>query len=436
LLEQGWQVSGSDLQMSPVAQALSDSGARIAIGHDEANVEQADLLLVSSAVPETNVEVAAARARGIPVYKRADFLGQMMSGKTGIAVAGTAGKTTTTGMLIWILDQAGLDPTFIVGGVLGGLGTNARAGKGPHFCIEADEYDGMFLGLDPTVAAVTHLEHDHPDCYPTMDDMRAAFEQFLSLVPGDGLIVGCGDHPQVAKLLAGITHAPVRTCGLKPENDWYATGVQADSLGGYEFVVCSPDGEWGTAQIALPGLHNVQNALVALVVAQWLGVEKGAICQALRSFEGMGRRFEVIGQVDGVTIIDDYGHHPSKIRAALDAARARYGDRPLWAVFQPHTYSRTKALWTEFATCLDRADHVVVLDVYAAREKDTLGVRAADLAAAMVHPDVRYIAEIAPAAEYIVSHLEPQAVVLTLSAGDGNQVGFRVLKKLGEKSSR
>ena len=422
--------------MSPVAQALSDSGARIAIGHTAANVEQADLLLVSSAVPESNVEVAAARAQGIPVYKRADFLGQMMSGKIGIAVAGTAGKTTTTGMLIWILDQAGLDPTFIVGGVLDGLGTNARAGQGPHFCIEADEYDGMFLGLDPTVAAVTHLEHDHPDCYPTFGDLSAAFERFLSLVPRDGLIVGCGDHPQVTKLLAGVTHAPVRTCGLGQRNDWYATGVRANSLGGQDFEVSSPDGVWGTVQITLPGLHNVQNALVALVVAQWLGVENGAICQALQSFDGMGRRFEVIGQVGGVTIVDDYGHHPSKIRAALDAARARYGERPLWAVFQPHTYSRTKALWQEFTTCLDRADHAIVLDVYAAREKDTLGVRAADLAAAMVHPDVQYIAEIAPAAEYIVSHLEPQAVVLTLSAGDGNQVGFRVLEKLGEKSSQ
>jgi UDP-N-acetylmuramate--alanine ligase len=361
------------------------------------------------------------------VYKRSDFLGHMMVDKLGVAIAGTAGKTTTTSMLVWILVQAGLDPTFIVGGVIDNLSTNAAAGHGQHFVIEADEYDRMFLGLRPTIAAITSLEHDHPDCYPTFAEMREAFDQFVDLVPESGLIVGCGDHPAVVSLLRGQHRAPVQTCGLNDENEWYSTTIWPNALGGHDFEVYRQDRFWACARLQVPGLHNVQNAFVALVVADWLGVDTETICQALTTFSGVRRRFQVRGQAGGITVIDDYGHHPVKIRATLSAARARYGTRPLWAVFQPHTYSRTRTLWDDFASCFEQADHVVVLDVYAAREKDTLGVRAADLAAAIQHPDVRYIAGFQDAANWIGARAKPGAVVVTLSAGDGNEVGTLLL---------
>ncbi len=428
LLERGVEVTGSDLRMSPVARALVNDGAVVFIGHDASHVEDVDALLVSSAIPPDNPEVLEAQRRGIPVFKRAGFLGQLMADKVGIAVAGTHGKTTTTAMIAWTLVQARLDPTFIVGGVIAAMNTNARAGAGPHFVIEADEYDYMFLGLKPTVAVITHLEHDHPDCFPTLADMEAAFDAFLDLVPPDGLIVGCGDHRPVAALLSRRRGVVVQRCGLGLENDWYALEVWPNPLGGHDFEVVQRGEDWGCVRLRVPGLHNVQNALLAIAVADHLGVEPRTICHALATFTGVGRRFQVLGRAGGLTVVDDYAHHPTEIRATLAAARARYGQLPLWAVFQPHTYSRLKALWDDFLRCFAQADHVVVLDVYAARESDTLGVSAGELAAQMSHPDARHIAGFDDAARYIVANAEPEAVVITLSAGDGNQVGVRVLE--------
>jgi UDP-N-acetylmuramate--alanine ligase len=432
LLEQGNHITGSDLRLSPVAQALAESGATVFCGHDAAHVGNADAVLVSSAIPENNPEVMEARRRGIPVFKRAEYLGQLMAGKTGIAIAGTHGKTTTTSMVAWILTEAGLDPTFIVGGVIQLLGTNARAGKGPHFVIEADEYDHMFLGLKPNVAAVTHLEHDHLDCFPTFADMRAAFEQFLDLVPADGLIIGCGDQPAVSALLQRGYVAPVQTCGLGQENDWYALEMRPNPQGGQSFKVSRKGKEWGCVHLQIPGIHNVQNALSAIAIADWLDVNPQVTRRSLAAFTGVGRRFELRGEIDGIAVIDDYGHHPTEIEATLAGAKARYGVRPLWAVFQPHTYSRIKALWRAFLSCFKQADHVIVLDIYAAREKDTLGVSAADLATEIVHPDVHYIADFDDAAGYILAHAEPNAVIITFSAGDGNQVGEKVLAQIGQ----
>jgi UDP-N-acetylmuramate--alanine ligase len=342
-------------------------------------------------------------------------------------VAGTHGKTTTTSMIIWILVQAGLDPTFIVGGVIDALDTNARAGSGPHFVIEADEYDRMFLGLRPTVAVVTHLEHDHPDCYPTFAEMKAAFEQFVDLVPSQGLIVGCGDQPTVASLLRSVDRTAVLSCGIGSQNDWSAAEIWPNPLGGHDVDVFRMEKPWGSFRLQVPGVHNVRNALVAAAVADWVGIESGVISQALQTFSGVKRRFQVSDLGTGVTVVDDYGHHPTEIRATLAAARSRYGHRPLWAVFQPHTYSRIKALWGDFVNCFVDADHVIVLDVYASRETKTLGVSAADLAAQIHHPDVRYVAGFDAAAGFIVAHAEPDAVIITFSAGDGNRVGSLVL---------
>jgi UDP-N-acetylmuramate--alanine ligase len=441
LLDRGYQVTGSDLSLSAPAKALAESGAVVYVGHNASHLGDVDAVLISSAIPDANPEVAEAKRRGIPVYKRAEFLGSpmadLMADKVGIAVAGTHGKTTTASMLAWALTRAGCDPSFVVGGIVQGLGTNAQAGRGPHFVIEADEYDRMFLGLRPTVAAITHLEHDHPDCYPTFADMQAAFEQFVDRVPADGLVVGCADQPAVAALLSrrrtGVT---IQTCGLGDRHDWRASDVRVNSVGGHDFRVSrtthstSERAVWGDVRLQVPGVHNVQNALVALVVLDWLDIDRETVRHALSSFPGVGRRFETQGQVNGRTVVDDYGHHPTEIRATLAAARARYGARPLWAVFQPHTYSRLKALWGDFQSCFALADHVIVLDVYAARETDTLGLSAADLVEQMEHRDTRYVAAIANAADYIVDHAEPDAVVITLSAGDGNQVGKQVLNRL------
>ncbi|MBN1581352.1 MAG: UDP-N-acetylmuramate--L-alanine ligase [Anaerolineae bacterium] len=436
LLEQGIQITGSDLNLSPVALALIESGATVYPGHDASYVGDADAVLISSAVPEHNPEVVQARREGIPVFKRDAFLGQLMTDKIGIAIAGTHGKTTTTSMLTVILVEAGLDPTFIVGGIVQQLGTNAHAGKGAHFVIEADEYDRMFLGLKPAVAAVTHLEHDHPDCFPTFADMQDAFESFLDLVPADGLIVGCGDHPAVSALLQSYRTIAVQTCGLRDENDWHTARVKSNSLGGHNFEIVRRGQAWGSVRLQVPGVHNVQNALIAIAIADWLGIDQKTICQALAAFSGTQRRFEVRGEINGVVVVDDYGHHPTEINVTLGGAKIRYGNRPLWAVFQPHTFSRTKALWKAFLACFEQAEHVIVLDIYAAREKEACGISAADLAAELTrqgHPDAHYIADFDAAAEYIVQHVEPEAVVITLSAGDGNQVGQNVLSKIDKR---
>jgi UDP-N-acetylmuramate--alanine ligase len=436
LLEQGIQITGSDLNLSPVALALIESGATVYSGHDAAYVGDADAVLVSSAIPEHNPEIVQARREGIPVFKRDQFLGQLMADKIGIAIAGTHGKTTTTSMLTYILVEAGFDPTFIVGGVIQQLGTNAHAGKGAHFVIEADEYDRMFLGLKPTAAAVTHLEHDHPDCFPTFADMRDAFESFLDLVPADGLIVGCGDHPAVSALLESYRVMTVQTCGLGDTNDWHTAKVWPNSLGGHDFEIVRQEQDWGCVRLQIPGIHNVQNALLAIAIADWLGVDGKVICRALAAFSGTRRRFEFRGEANGVIVIDDYGHHPTEIRATLSGAKTRYGNRPLWAVFQPHTFSRTKTLWNAFLACFEQAEHVIVLDIYAAREKDSCGISAADLAADLAnqgHPDARHIADFDAAAEYIIKNVEPEAVVITLSAGDGNQVGQTVLDQINKR---
>jgi UDP-N-acetylmuramate--alanine ligase len=318
--------------------------------------------------------------------------------------------------------------------VIPSLNTNARAGRGPHFVIEADEYDHMFLGLRPTVAAITHLEHDHPDCFPTMHDIEVAFDRFLDLVPLDGLIVGCADQPAVSALFdrgRERSVATILTCGLQSDRDWRAVDLQSNALGGYSFAVLKRGLPWGPVELQVPGKHNVQNALLALAIAEHVGVSRKQIGEALSAFVGAKRRFEIVGQVAGVTVVDDYGHHPTEIRATLQAARARYGERPVWAVFQPHTYSRLAALWEGFCACFGDADHVIVLDIYAARERDTLGLSAAALAEQIRHPDVRHVSGLENAARAIVDRLEPDGVVVTLSAGDGNLVGTLVLEQIG-----
>ena len=440
LLEQGHRVSGSDLKLSSVALALAELGATIYEGHDAAHIEGAEAVVVSSAVPVNNSEVAAARKRGLSVIKRDRLLGQMMSaarkaGKVGVAVAGTHGKTTTSSLIAHTLVALGLDPTFIVGGVLGNLGTNAQAGQGLHFVVEADEYDRTFLGLRFQIAVVTHLEHDHPDCFPTVEDVEAAFRQFLALTLSDGCVIGCGDVPRVAKLLQELQKQPsvpeVWAYGLEPDSDWRAVDLTVNDVGGHDFVVLRGGTEKGHFSLRIPGVHNVKNALAAVAVAHRLGLDLQQVADALATFRPTARRFELKGVAAGVTVIDDYAHHPTEVQATLAAAREQFPDRMIWIVFEPHTFSRTEALMDDFTVSFDDADRVIVLDIYPAREAaaDFPGVTAAELTARMAHPDARHIGSHDEAVTYLLDGLQPGDVLITLGAGDGYLIGERVLAR-------
>jgi UDP-N-acetylmuramate--alanine ligase len=390
---------------------------------------------MSSAVPASNVEVQAAQVAGIPVLKRPEFLARMMDGRVGVAVAGTHGKTTTTAMIASVLLQAGRDPTFVVGGVIAGLETNARAGAGPLFVIEADEYDRTFLSLKPTAAVVTNVEHDHPDCYPAFADFRAAFEQFAASVPREGLLAVCWDDA-VARELGERRRAEggaVTSFGLGQGAELRAEEVRPNFAGGVDFLATREGEVLGLVRLRVPGAHNASNAMGALAVADFLGVPFRVAREALREFRGVGRRFEVKGEAGGVIVVDDYAHHPTEIRTTLRAARDRFPGRSLWAVWQPHTYSRTVALLADFARAFAAADHVVVLPIYAARETDTLGVSSGDVVAAMQHPDVRCARSLDEAVVWLGTELRPGDVVLTLGAGDGYRVGEWVLEVLSEE---
>jgi UDP-N-acetylmuramate--alanine ligase len=426
----GYQVSGSDRQPSALTEALAAEGITVYDGHKGDHVSGADLLIVSSAVPENNPELIEARRRGLPVVKREQVLGELTAGKITIAVAGTHGKTTTSAMIAWILVEAGVDPTFIVGGVMQNLGTNAQAGQGQHFVIEADEYDRAFLGLWPDVAVITALEHDHPDCYPTFEEMRDAFTAFVEQLLAGGLLIVCGEEPETRRLGAHLRdrEGRVATYGLDPAWDWWAQGMKLGNTAAFETWHRSK--LLGTCALQIPGRHNVLNALAALAASAEVGVDFSMAAAALTRFRGTQRRFEVKGQAAGITVVDDYAHHPTEIQATLEAAQIKYPDRTIRVVFQPHTYSRTAALLNDFAAAFGDADHVLVTGIYAAREQDTLGVSGADLVARMNHPDARYVETLDDAVAVLLDEVKPGDVVITLGAGDGYLVGERVLNAL------
>jgi len=444
LLERGIEVSGSDRQASPVVQALQAAGARVFIGHRMENIQGAQVIVRSSAVPEENVEVQAARAAGLPVLKRAEFLAYILEGYQVIAVAGTHGKTTTTAMVTWLLEALGEQPSFIIGGTSLNLGTNAHAGQGAYFVIEADEYDGMFLGLSPRVAVVTNVEHDHPDCYPTMAEFYRAFQRFVDKVQAGGMVIACADDPHAYHLSQEALQKglAVRTFGL---NRWlgregptsFARNLEINSWGGYTFEAFFPEGAPNSkarqvqVHLQVPGRHNVLNALAALNVIDGLGLSLERAAQALTEFRGTERRFEVVGEVKGIVLIDDYAHHPSEIRATLQAARARFAEHSIWAVWQPHTYSRTRTLLNEFIVSFGEADHVLITEIYPARENPpTDGFSARQVVERMSHSDVHWMADLEQTAEYLLQNVKPKAVILVLSAGDGYLINRRVLEGL------
>jgi UDP-N-acetylmuramate--alanine ligase len=434
LHQEGYQISGSDAKPTRLTAELSEQGMVVYHGHRAENVAGADLVVVSSAVPESNPEIAAAREAGVPVVKRANILGEMMADQVGIAVAGTHGKTTTSALITFVLAELGLDPTFIVGGIMQNLGTNARRGQGPHFVIEADEYDHMFLGLQPKLAVVTVIEMDHPDCFANIEEMTRDFAQFVRLLPDGGTAIGCADQPRVLRLLQqAVAERPIDliTYGLG-QGAWQAQGIRRNEWGGSDFIAFHGGQAVGQCRLRIPGLHNVSNTLAVLAVTHRLGLNLDAVLQVLPRFQGVRRRFEVKGEAKGVVVIDDYAHHPTEIRATLSAARRRYSGRPLWVFFQPHTYSRTRALLNEFAASFDAADHVLVAEIYAARETNNLGLSGQDLVQRMHHRDVHYVSTLQEASDYLGTALHSGDVLLTLGAGDGYLVGETVLRTLAQ----
>jgi len=430
LLNLHYRVSGSDLRDSAGVRRLRELGGEIAIGHSPENVGDADVVVFSSAVRTDNPELQNARARSIPVIPRAEMLAELMRMKYGIAVAGSHGKTTTTSLIAEVLAQGKLDPTMVIGGRLKSLGTNAKLGRGEFLVAEADESDGSFLLLTPTVAVVTNVDPEHLDHYREMDRLKEAFLEFMNKVPFYGLTVLCLDHPVVRSLLPRVRKR-FATYGLSRQADFRAEDVQRE---GWEtrFRVCRGEEDLGWIRLRIPGLHNVGNALAAVVVGMELGLPFPGIQEALEQFQGIERRFQVKGKQDGITVVDDYAHHPAEIRATLDAAR-RGDQKRVLAVFQPHRYTRTQLCFQEFLGAFHDADVLIITDIYAAGEKELMGVHARKIVEGVRkqgHKEVFYLATFPEILSFLSRACRPGDLVLTLGAGNIHQVGEQLLEAL------
>jgi UDP-N-acetylmuramate--alanine ligase len=425
------EISGCDLVRSDVTARLERLGAKITVGHDPSHVETADLVVISSAVAESNAEVAAARKKGIPVIRRAEMLGEIMRLKQGVAVAGTHGKTTTTSLTGMVLTEAGFDPTIVVGGQVHVLGTNARLGKGDYLVAEADEYDRSFLELTPVVAVITNIEADHLDTYRDLDDIRDAFAAFANRVPFFGAVVACADDAGVRSILPRIKRRVV-TYGESPDARLAARSVRLEATSTTFDVWEAEQGRLGAVRLRLPGRHNVLNALAAVAAGRELLIPFETIARALAAFTGVVRRFELKGERDGVLVVDDYAHHPTEIRATLAAARQVYPDRRLVALFQPHLFSRTRDFTDDFGKALAAADLNVVMDVYPSRERPIAGVTGeivAEAARRAGHSRVIYVHEKKRVADCLEQTLVPGDLLLTLGAGDVVKFGEEYLKR-------
>lgn len=434
MLARGWQVSGSDRERSARTATLEAAGVTIHLGHSAEWVQGVDVVVISSAIPADNPERVAAEGAGIPVMKRDRWLGEITRGNELIAVAGTHGKTTTSAMIALMLTDAGLDPTVVIGGEVPQLGGNARTGTSNLFVIEADEYDHAFLGLHPAIAVVLNVEHDHPDIFPDNAAVQQTFRRFLGQVRRDGAIVACTDDPGVRQVLVGWRHpAPVLSYGLNGpdgEGTWQAGGLKTNEEGGTDFVAVLRGEPFGAFRLRIPGQHNVLNALAAIAVGERLGVDVSSMQATLARFTGAERRFQAVGSVGRVQIFDDYAHHPTEIRATLDAARQKFGERPLWVVFQPHTFSRLEALYGEFTTAFDDADYVIVSDVYAAREQGDVAAMGRKLAGDIKGPGAVYQATQEDILSHLLANLPDDVIVMTLGAGDITGLGPRLRQSL------
>jgi UDP-N-acetylmuramate--alanine ligase len=423
-------VTGSDLKASDVTRHLEQLGIRVSIGHRPEHVQGADVVVRSSAVALDNPEVAAARQHLIPVIPRAEMLAELMRLKYGVAVAGTHGKTTTTSMLATVLAHGGLDPTIVIGGRLRGLGSNAKLGKGEFLVAEADESDGSFLKLSPTLAVVTTIDAEHLDYYRDLAHIQEAFLQFINKVPFYGSAILCLDQENIQALLPRVEKRFI-TYGLRTQADITAREIRLQGMGS-EFVVVARQEVLGKFRLRVPGMHNVSNALAAVGVGLDLAIEPEAIREALEEFAGVERRFQVKGEARGIVVVDDYGHHPAEIRATLDAAKEGFRRRVV-VVFQPHRYTRTKYLLRDFSTAFYQADVVIVTEVYAAGEPVIPGVSGRQIAEGALehgHRNVTFVKDKEAVPDVLLPVLRPGDLVITMGAGDIWQIGEEIMRRL------
>jgi len=428
LLNQKMKVSGSDLRRSPVTDRLAQLGAIIYEGHDAGHVEGATVVVTSSAVSPENPEVVEARARKIPVIQRAEMLAELMRLKYGIAVAGMHGKTTTTSMVASVLGAGGLDPTVVVGGRVDAMGSNARLGASQYLVAEADESDRSFLKLSPILAVVTNLDREHMDCYADMEDVERAFLAFMDKVPFYGAVTACIDNPQLAAILPRARRR-VFTYGTAREADYRLELLPLGTGAFSQFQVTTAMRVLGPFELHVPGRHNVLNATAAVAIAHQLEIDPARIAEGISHFRGVDRRFQLRGQGRGITVVDDYGHHPTEIRATLAAAR-ECGYRHIHVIFQPHRYTRTHDLLDQFAGAFTNADSVTVLPIYAASEKPIPGVTAELLADRIEAADVRFAPDFNAALDRVLAKASEGDLILTLGAGSVSQLAPQIVASL------
>ncbi|MGC1463606.1 MAG: UDP-N-acetylmuramate--L-alanine ligase [Terracidiphilus sp.] len=436
LLSLGMKVSGSDLRRGPVTDRLAQLGATIYEGHQAGHVAGATVVVTSSAVGATNPEVVEAHARKIPVIQRAEMLAELMRLKYGIAIAGMHGKTTTTSMVASVLSAGGLDPTVVVGGRVNALGSNARLGTTQYLVAEADESDRSFLKLSPILAVVTNLDREHMDCYHDMADVESAFLDFMDRVPFYGAVTACIDNPLLKSILPRVRRR-VLTYGVDPEADYRLEFLApvaplpdaSIDVRFARFLVNTAAGPLGPFELHVPGRHNVLNATAAVAIARQLEVPSEKIAEGLGHFRGVDRRFQLRGSVHGITVVDDYGHHPTEIRATLAAAR-ECGHRKIHVIFQPHRYTRTLDLLDEFSGAFTDADTVIVLPIYAASEDPIPGVTAENLAIRISGPRVEFMPDFPSALGAVTAQAQSSDLILTLGAGSVSQLAPQILAAL------
>jgi UDP-N-acetylmuramate--alanine ligase len=431
LLNLGYQVSGSDLRQSDTTERLAGLGGTIYIGHARENLTNANVVVISSAVQDNNPEVIEARERLIPVIPRAEMLAELMRMKYGIAIAGTHGKTTTTSMVATVLSHGGIDPTIVIGGKLNTLGTNAKLGQGKFLVAEADESDGSFLKLSPTIAVVTNIDADHLDFYSGIDQIKDTFVDFINKIPFYGLAVLCLEDRNIADIIP-LVQKRFLTYGLSSQADIRATHVRLEG-NSTTFQVHYKGYRMGEVTFGMPGAHNVLNALACIAVAMELDVPFVQIQEGFARFGGVGRRFQIKGEVNDIMVVDDYGHHPVEIRATLAAAKNGWPERRLVVAFQPHRYTRTRELFDDFVKCFYDADVLVLTDIYGAGEQPIAGATSAALVAAVKkhgQKDVTHVADREQLPEYLANMVQPGDIVLTLGAGNIWQAGEALLARL------
>ena len=430
LLQEGFTISGSDSSESPLTRVLEEKGAQIFYGQKADNIiDGIDCVVYTAAISSSNPELLQASALGLPLLTRAELLGQLMKNyKTPVAVSGTHGKTTTTSMLSHILLEGDMDPTISVGGILKAIGGNIRVGHSDTFLTEACEYTNSFLHFFPKISVILNIEEDHLDFFKDLEDIRHSFRRFAALLPSDGTLVINTDIENYQEICTGLDCQTV-TYGFLKGSDYTAYNIMYDKLGNASFDVIERGLSLGRISLSVPGAHNVSNALAAIAAARLLNIPFDIISRGLLSFKGTDRRFEYKGTRNGVIVIDDYAHHPTEIRATLTAA-AKYPHKELWCVFQPHTYTRTKAFFHEFAEVLSQADHVILADIYAARETDDLGISSKDLADEIrkLDVDVHYYPSFGEIADFLKMSCSEGDMLITMGAGNVVNIGEMFLK--------